>query len=920
MRPVKLTISAFGPYAGRTALDLDALGDRGLYLITGDTGAGKTTLFDAITFALFGEPSGDHRDASMLRSKYADAATPTEVELTFAYGGAEYTVKRNPTYLRKKARGEGFTTEAAGAQLTLPDGRVVTKRNEVDKAIRELLGVDRRQFSQIAMIAQGDFLKLLLAPTSERQKIFRDIFKTEYCLRFQDRLRDEAAGLDKRRETAKASLRQYIAGVTCAGDDPLADALAKAQSGDMLTEDAVRLIEAIIARDEAAAEALGAELAGVETKLEDVTGLLTRAEEQKKARAELAAAEEKLALTEPLLASLREDRDRELSRAPEREAMGKAAAALDGELPRYDELQALTENAALLRKKLTADTAAREEKEAETEALRASLNELRARRQALENAGEQRESLLRTREKLTGERDALLALRKTLKDEAELTARLAAAQEDYRAAAQRADGAQESFSAKRRAFLDEQAGLLAQSLAEGEPCPVCGAVHHPKKACLSDTAPTEAEVTAAETDLRAAQAAAGRKSETAGVLRGSLAAAKDNVRKQTARLLGGEMDDADARAAARLDAIDKALRAITAEIAAEDGRIAEKADLDRRVPVLEKTLAGSETDIAARKEALAAGAARLTALETQAEALAAGLRYDSRARAMEERSVLTEQAAALQTALEKAENEYAECGRNVTALNAGIAQLKALLSEAEPIDEDAAAGKKAALAEQKTALTARQRELHVRLGGNRTARERIGAVSGELSALDERWSWVSALAATANGRVPGKERISLETYIQTAYFDRILDRANLHMARMSGGKYDLKRRETAEDLRSQTGLELDVIDHYNGSERSVRSLSGGESFIASLCLALGLAEEVQASAGGIRLDAMFVDEGFGSLDEETLRQAMNALTALADGSRLVGIISHVAELRERIDRQIVVKKTPDRGSVVRLVT
>ena len=216
MRPIKLTMSAFGPYAGKTVLELDKLGASGLYLITGDTGAGKTTIFDAIAFALYGQPSGDNRETGMFRSQYADAATPTFAELVFAYRGETYTVRRNPEYDRLKTRGEGTTTEKADAELVYPDGRVITKVKEVDRAIAEIMGIDRNQFSQIAMIAQGDFLKLLLASTDERKKIFQKLFNTQSFSRLQKSLKTAADELGGACKAAEDSIRQYVGGLSAA--------------------------------------------------------------------------------------------------------------------------------------------------------------------------------------------------------------------------------------------------------------------------------------------------------------------------------------------------------------------------------------------------------------------------------------------------------------------------------------------------------------------------------------------------------------------------------------------------------------------------------------------------------------------------------------------------------------------------------
>ena len=249
MRPLKLTLSAFGPYAGRVDLDLARLGEQGLYLITGDTGAGKTTLFDAITYALYGEPSGESRDPSMFRSKYAQPDTPTWVELTFSYGGKTYVVRRNPEYERPAKKGGGTTLQRADAELTLPDGGLVTKAREVNRAIVEIIGLDRGQFAQIAMIAQGDFLKLLLADTRSRQEIFREIFKTRYYMVFQERMKSEAGALQRDCEAARASVQQYIGGIVCREGDPQLPRVQKARAGELPFQETVALIETLIGGD-----------------------------------------------------------------------------------------------------------------------------------------------------------------------------------------------------------------------------------------------------------------------------------------------------------------------------------------------------------------------------------------------------------------------------------------------------------------------------------------------------------------------------------------------------------------------------------------------------------------------------------------------------------------------------------------------
>ncbi len=339
MRPLQLTVSAFGPYAGTVTIDLEKLGTQGLYLITGDTGTGKTTIFDAITYALYGEPSGENRDPSMFRSTYAKPETPTEVELVFSYGGETYTVRRNPEYERPAKRGGGFTTQKADAELQLPDGRMVTKTREVNQEITRIVGLDRNQFSQIAMIAQGDFLKLLVADTKSRQEIFQEIFKTRYYMVFQNRVKRRSSELQKECESARASVRQYIRGVVCREDDPLLLKLEKAWEDTLPFQETIGLIQALIAQDQEADSHWEQKLNRLEAELNTANALLGKAEETEKTRNRLEESqhrrEEQLVKTESSRAALE---TAEAEKRPQRELLSKEAAALDAEFPRYQEM------------------------------------------------------------------------------------------------------------------------------------------------------------------------------------------------------------------------------------------------------------------------------------------------------------------------------------------------------------------------------------------------------------------------------------------------------------------------------------------------------------------------------------------------------------------------------------------------------
>ena len=337
MRPLHLTLSAFGPYAGQVELPLETLGTQGLYLITGNTGAGKTSIFDAITFALYGEASGTNRSPAMLRSKYAAPDTPTFVELRFSYDGETYTVRRNPEYLRPAKRGGGLTKQRGEAELTRPDGTVVTKLQEVNAAVTELLGLDRTQFSQVAMLAQGDFLKLLLADTNERQKIFRELFHTRCYQSFQDRLKAESSQLHSQCDAARASVQQYIGGVSCPEGDPLAPLLIEAQAGALPIQETISLIETLIQQDQQGEAHCQAKLAVLDKALAEVNTLLGKAETAEQTRTGLLQAQAQQAALQPKAEQCKQALEEAQAQQPRLEALAQEIAALEAQLPHYQE-------------------------------------------------------------------------------------------------------------------------------------------------------------------------------------------------------------------------------------------------------------------------------------------------------------------------------------------------------------------------------------------------------------------------------------------------------------------------------------------------------------------------------------------------------------------------------------------------------
>lgn len=1463
MKPEKLIISAFGPYASETVIDFSKLGEHGLYLITGDTGAGKTTIFDAIAFALYGEASGQVRESGMFQSKYANAGTPTFVELTFSSHGKRYCVRRNPEYVRPKERGHGTTTQAAGAELRFFDGRQpVTKTGEVTRTVEEILGLTYGQFTQIAMIAQGDFQKLLLADTVERGKIFRQIFHTELYRELQERLRDAKNACDGEYREIKRSISQSMSGVSCIGSPELEGRLAelKKVKFEGQVENGLGLLEEVMKRGETELSETDSRIAGIEESIKLQTGLqerirqnenrkrmlaekkreqeqfLAKFEEVQSRRALANQAESEIGTMDRTLlecekrtkrfAELEEQERRSVSLKERRErekavlfelsgkqdelekgllekrtrklslaAVGEERERLFGRKDRIDRrkeeihgvLEGIQEAAAESGRnqeaagelearlgRIAEDVSASRERAGAMEGLDVRRSELSGKRQELERQREglrqdydgwkntrtafleqeQRGLLLERQERAlddrrgflereleeldgiearereqshavkeweerkhrldalteqldTGEKEVQAAEKtrlaaetalarmkeergrlteqkdeiheaelrlhaweqeriqllgrsqamRRLSEELESLEALLKQQERQRAEYEEASNlhrnAMDEYVKIEQEFYDAQAGILARRLTEGEKCPVCGATHHPSPAVLRDGAPEKEEVeerkkTADLAKVRMAEASAaarqgnmrilekreeirrdhaelfgeleqpdmgnsgepdrrrmdsfyineireeteriqrrlkigeqdaaefnslvGKGPETASglerleknlaeqerrlqdaaeqqasaqtlleaavrqraefletlpagtdaadifagleearerlrqvqkqtkrhrecmeelacvrkkleQLRGELASCRQAAGTEQGRLQtleaqirmklpeigeaagdsqemlsaeesghGGPLAEAAAEsgyegslaeAAAELDrwtvGIESALRKaseatdrIRQEEAWVNDQIRERSALQKRIGELEeereacrkekeaylRNLEGCRERIRENRERLTgciSGAVGLLKERTEEERNASGfLRDDGNQENVQDRGdreVLSDSAEAvlaalgrelatleemilqnqrkqdellrLETEIPALETELSGCRSAIEERKLGIARLETeyagILEQADAIraelgtmtkEENERIGREAAarrnqLAEEKKQAEELYQEYRRRQAGlqeairslelqlqadpempvnpeaagqrlgeleaekadcqelraklytacdvNRQIYETVLARREEMVAAERRYSWLRALSDTANGNLTGKHKVELETYVQMAYFDRILRKANVRLMTMTGGQYELVRKREQDSKVGKVGLDLNVIDHYNGTERSVKTLSGGESFTASLSLALGLSDEIQMSAGGIQLDALFVDEGFGTLDEEALNQAMKALSGLAEGSRLVGIISHVAELKERIDKKIVVTK--ERGGV-----
>ena len=918
MRPLKLTLHAFGPYAKDCTVDFDRLGDRGLYLITGETGAGKTMLFDAITFVLYGEPSGSERDAAMLRSKQAAPGELTFAELTFLCRSETWHIRRVLGRDKISRDGERTFVRMQDAEMTcLSENRpIVTKGKDVTRAVEDLLGLSRDQFRGCAMIAQGEFRDILYAPTNERLVLFRKLFGTHLYDRLTTRLGEETAAARSAWEEARSDLLHLTARILPpAADHPM---------GLWLTEpvlyggELAAGLEKLVGEDEETLAALAESIRAAETEQNTLTALITRGEEDRK------LLERKQAVEEARQEALRQRDSTRQAWLDAREKLPLArekreeAAGMESLLPLCRELAGARRREKELENELAAGRKKRDWLTHRLEKIRQKLAEYR---EEVLSTGEARVAL--------GEAETLWQKNEeALKQNRELTAAWEGWRETvqlwqnaasfYKEKSRLADAAAECCRKLEKAYLDGQAGILAAGLTEGEPCPVCGSLTHPAPALPADgEIPTEQMLQNAAAARDTASAEAADASQRAGILRGSSEQAMTEYSRRAAALghtSAGDWNKPD-EAASVIRRVQEEIRALTEAQASLAGKLAslrEQAgrynDLLDRMQRGEALHTEENTRYQESQSSLAALEAALQGVREQIRSLLTRVPDTDPAETEKAIARLTEEAAALEDRCAALEQKQTEAAGRETALTAQLSTLteqteNAIAHRLPELNES-----RAASLEHTRQLRQKESALRTRLHIHREVLEQLPVCQKTLADAESLYRRRKQLADTAAGTLGGREKMPLETYAQLHLFDRVLRRANLRLLAMSEGRYELRRRTEADNIRAKSGLELDVMDHFCGASRDVRTLSGGEAFKASLALALGLADETESVSGGVRIDAMFLDEGFGSLDAASLENSVDILCQLSDGCRLVGIISHVEQLRERIHRQVQVTR------------
>lgn len=918
MRPLKITMSAFGPYAGKVTLDMQKLGKSGIYLITGDTGAGKTTIFDAISYALYGEASGNYRENTTLRSKYASADTPTFVELEFEYNNEIYKINRNPEYPRPNKRGEGFTKQSANAELVMPDGSVITKIKEVSAKVEEIIGINKNQFSQIAMIAQGDFRKLLNCETNERSKIFRKIFKTEPYHNIEIKLSSLFNELKRNREKEKSGIEQYINQLKCNENDTLSLELERAKSGDVLIEDVIKLAGEIINKDTLEYTKTQKNIESINEEIEKINSNIKLYENQEATKKAYAKASAKL---EELKTKRNECEKAYKSAEAQRERLDdltRKINLINSKMPKYDELKSLENSIKERTQSFEKSNNLLKLKQQEITLLEKEIDEKSKALEEVKGADLLVQKLTVQKEEINKKAEAL----KELKTEID---RCKTEQKNLKNAQSFAKSALDEYGALENeynqiyiAFFNEQAGIIADGLKDGEPCPVCGSTSHPNLARKSENAPSQADVESAQNLVKKAQEKADKARDTTSALKSRFDEIAANVKSSAKKLFGTDdnvFDDYNSN----INALKKEYDCTLALLKTANEKLSLYKKLDKEIPKIQEKQKSLSDEISTLNTQKASDEAFISENTKRVTSIKSELDFESADLAKDKLKEYTNLSNDIKNAIEKSKNDFDDIKSKYDTQKGTKASLENALKEFKEIDLASLNEKSLKLNEYKKDIDETAKSLYSRIESNKLLVDNISEKRDILKGYDDKYVWLKALSETANGDISGKEKITLETFVQMTYFDSIIRKANIRLLTMSDGQYELVRRSDAETLKKNEGLALDVIDHFNASSRSVSTLSGGESFMASLCLALGLSDEIQSSNGGIKLDTMFVDEGFGSLDGEALDRALSALTSLSQGNRLVGIISHVDALCDRIDNKIVITKDRTIGSNAQII-
>lgn len=936
MKPIKLVISAFGPYKDKVEIDFSKLGESGIFLITGDTGSGKTTIFDALSFSLFGEASGSRRDNTGFRSDFANDEIETFVKLEFEHKGVLYNLERKPRYKRRKKKGEGVTLVGGDASLTYLDAVVTGDKNVTDKCI-EILGMNANQFKQIVMIAQGEFLELLFAKTKDRATIFRHIFDTGIYKDISDNLKDKYLAKKREYEDSCISIKSYINGIQ----------IDRELFGDESIEQVLDILDSEITKDEEEEKELEEKRNILFKESSRLIELISKGKIINDSIVILNENKEKLSILLKKESVIKEKED----------ILNKNRNIWDIIMPKYMEFTKLKDE--LSNKRIKLDSSNDEYKRVlkdyeevlvKYDSIKLKMDEIQLCNKLIDD-NLKKMSLLDRLDKLNKEYEEISSkfiyycliekeglldkfnnCKKKEKDISILRELIIKLKDEYLRD-------NELYSNHYDVFLSAQAGILAQGLKEGEACPVCGSFNHPNIAKIVDDVLTKEELDNEKSMLEEKyqelesyrlELNAGEnelvilKEEIKDIEENTLIREIDSLRE---KCLGIKLNDSNYDAKELEFEIQRLSLMITG-VKNDLGDNIDRLSIEKEISNKRNLITGLEKEINNIRISYDKVLNDKSNIESLCKVLTEDIEIITKNLSNIEKEYINSyqelgyknEVEYIKIRLEKKELKLLE--DEINNYKEELGNVKNNISNLERIVEGKTPVKLEGYEEELNNINKNQEEINLslknvssKLFNNKKIFDRLKDVSQKTTKLENEVMIYKDLSDTANGSIVGKNKLEFEQYVQASYFDRVLVSANKRLKYMTDERYQLVRKEEASKVSDKLGLELEVMDYYTGKKRDIKSLSGGESFKASLCLALGMSDTIQEYSGGVVVDAMFIDEGFGSLDDESLEQAMNAIMMLSQSNKMIGIISHVNELKSRIDKKIVVKKSSNGSSV-----
>ena len=895
MKPLNLKMSAFGPYKNEVEINFKKLGTNNIFLITGDTGAGKTTIFDAISYALFNEVSGSNRPITSLRSKFA-TIEDTYVELEFEHKGKEYKIRRVPEYERTKKTGEGTTKNIADAYLEYED-KIITGVKNVNDKIIELIGINAKQFKQISMLAQGEFIKILFAESKDRTEIFRKIFETNIYEQISTNLSILSTETKKDVDRLKTIFQTNTSNIRWIEKPVAIDLIDLKKITKLDIDEILNLIEKEIQTNKEKVKEEEKENEKLKKEIEKLREKIKKIEEQnEKVKKYKQYLEENKELKEKAKEIKEKEANIEISQSILQKVMPRQQIV--------NEKQKELKNNMNKRQVLEKEIKDGEIIEQENKNKIIKLNELKEILEGYKNIKEKSKNI----------EDMFLLITQIEKDQKNKEKYV----KQYEELNNQYIEMDKQYKEEEDKFFREQAGIIAQRLEKGKPCPVCGSIEHPNKAIKNDDVLSEEELKKLEEEKNKLENKRNTIKNETILLNAKIEATIKMIpesNKQDFNLQDFEkqINETKDKQELEIQNLKESFENICLVLTKKKENI-DKIIFDETKQIIEKQINEQNNKLLENRVKLKECNALI---ETQEKSLE--LAQQEYLNAIKELGFKDEKNYKEKTLkeadIEKIKQEIEQYKEKVTTIKTRLEDVKKELKEKEIVDvtQDI---------EQLEQSSQKQKEAEKQINNkkasisfNKDTNKKLKETAIELIYKMDKMAKIEELAKIANGTANRKTKITFEQYVQATYFDMVISEANKRLLSMTDNRYLLIRKKKADKISEKIGLDLNVIDNYNGQERDVKSLSGGESFKAALSLALGLSDVIQSYSGGVLVDTLFIDEGFGTLDAESREQAINTLVNLAGSNKLIGIISHVEELQERIDKKIIVEKGQDGSNI-----